>query len=162
MEVTWVCSTVRSTAGTAANSPEIRTAPPITRFARTPRIRAVRKSIAAARMCSPTDVRESRSCSKARQTAAVATAMIAIFRTKTPPMSHGAWSCASAPAVLPSDPKASRAMLWRRNATAKVATSITAGECVRNGRKTSLSISTDSASTTPKQKRIESQFGRPH
>ena len=32
-------------------------------------------------------------------------------------------------------------MLWSRNATANVATSITAGECPRSGRKTSRSIS---------------------
>ena len=39
-------------------------------------------------------------------------------------------------------------MLWSRNATANVATSITAGDCVRSGRKTSRSIATESASTT--------------
>ena len=54
------------------------------------------------------------------------------------------------------------ATFWRMNATANVATSITAGECDRSGRKTSLSITTESASTTPMQKRIDSQFGSPH
>ena len=106
----------------------MRTAPPITRFARTPSIRAVRKSIAAARMCNPTGVRVRRSWRIVRHPAAVAIAMIAILRMKTPPMSHGACSCASVPTLLPSDPKASSAMLWRRKATANVATSITAGE----------------------------------
>ena len=45
-------------------------------------------------------------------------------------------------------------MLWSRKATANVATSITAGDCVRSGRKTSRSISAESASTTAKQRRI--------
>ena len=45
-------------------------------------------------------------------------------------------------------------MLWRRNATAKVATSITAGDCVRSGRKTARSIASESAITTAKQKTI--------
>ena len=113
-------------------------------------------------MCSPTDVRVSRSWSRARHTAAVAIAMIAILRISTPKMSHGAWSCPSAPAVLPSDPKAMSATFWRMNATANVATSITAGECPRSGLKTSRSISNESASTTPRQKRIDSQFARLH
>ena len=34
-------------------------------------------------------------------------------------------------------------MLWSRNATAKVATSMTAGDCARSGRKTTRSITTD-------------------
>ena len=44
-------------------------------------------------------------------------------------------------------------MLWSRNATANVATSIVAGDCVRSGRKTTRSIASDSASTTAKQQR---------
>ena len=45
--------TVRITLTVAARSAETRTAEPITRSARTPSRRAVRKSIAAARMCRP-------------------------------------------------------------------------------------------------------------
>ena len=46
--------TVRITDTAAARSAETSTAEPITRFALTPSSRAVRKSIDAARMCSPT------------------------------------------------------------------------------------------------------------
>ncbi len=53
-------------------------------------------------------------------------------------------------------------MLWSRNATANVATSITAGDCVRSGRNTSRSIASDSASTTAKQRRIPAQPGQFH
>ena len=44
----------------------------------------------------------------------------------------------------------SSATLWSRNATAKVVTSITAGDCVRSGRKTARSIASESAITTAK------------
>ena len=81
---------------------------------------------------------------------------------KTPPTSQGALRIASDPALFPNGPNASSAMFCRRKATANVATSITAGEWVRRGRKTSQSIRMDSPSTTPKQKRIEAQFGKPH
>ena len=63
---------------------------------------------------------------------------------------------------MPSGPKASSAMLWRRNATAKVATSITAGDCVRSGRKTARSIASESAITTAKQKTTADQSGQSH
>ena len=55
----------------------------LTRFARTPRRRAVCESIAAARMCRPIDVRFSRSTRSARQTTAVTIATIVIFRMST-------------------------------------------------------------------------------
>ena len=45
----------------------------------------------------------------------------------------------------------SSATLWSRNATANVVTSITAGDCVRSGRKTARSIASESAITTAKQ-----------
>ena len=61
---------------------------------------------------------------------------------------------ASEVAILPSGPNQSSAMLCSRKATANVATSITAGECPRSGRKTSQSIATESASTTAKQRTI--------
>ena len=53
-------------------------------------------------------------------------------------------------------------MLWSRNATANVATSITAGDCVRSGRKTTRSIASESAITTAKQKTIAAQSGQSH
>src|SRR5581483_11472776 len=154
--------TVMITATTAASAPESSTAPPITRFARTPRSRAVRKSIDAARMCRPTAVRSSRSFNSARQPAATRIETIEILRMRTPPRSHGWLSGASDVAIVPSDPKARSAMLCNRYATANVATSITAGDWRRSGRKTSQSMSTESASTTPKQKRIETPTGSPH
>ena len=53
-------------------------------------------------------------------------------------------------------------MLWSRNATANVATSITAGEWPRRGRKTSRSISIDSTSTAAKQRTMPAHTGQPH
>ena len=52
-------------------------------------------------------------------------------------------------------------MLCIRNATANVATSITAGECVRSGRNTIRSMSIVSASTTAKQSRMPAHDGQP-
>ncbi len=161
MGVTCGLRPVSMKAETAASSPEMRTAPVTTRFARTPSSRDVVKSIAAARMCSPSDVRVSNSWSSTRQNAAIAIETIAILRISTPPMSHGWFSGPIEEAIVPSWPKASTAMLCIRNATAKVATSITAGECVRSGRKTSQSISVESASTTAKQSRIPAHAGQP-
>ena len=57
-----VC-TVSITATTAASAPEMSTANEMTRFARTPSMRAVAKSIDAARMCRPISVRSSSSVS---------------------------------------------------------------------------------------------------
>ena len=72
------------------------------------------------------------------------------------------FSGASDVAILPSDPNQSSAMLWSRNETANVATSITAGDCVRSGRKTSRSITVESTSTMAKQRRIDAQTGQFH
>ena len=44
-----------------------------------------------------------------------------------------------------------RATLWRRNASAKVVTSMTAGDWPRSGRKTARSIAVESATTTTTQ-----------
>ena len=95
-----------------------------------------------------------------RQPAAVATEITAISLISTPKMSQGALSCASEPTFFDSGPNFSNAMFWSRNATANVATSITVGELVRSGRKTSRSMRTDNTNTTPKQSRIDSQVGR--
>ncbi len=149
-------------ATTAASAPDTSTAPPITRFARTPSIRAVRKSIDAARICKPTVVRTSSNCTATRQRTATTTATMAILRMSTPEITTGRLSGASADAILPSGPNHSNATLCSRYATANVATSITAGDCVRSGRKTSLSITTESASTTAKQSRIPAQLGQFH
>ena len=81
--------TVRITLTVAARSAEMRTAEPITRSARTPSRRAVRKSIAAARMWSPVVVRSSRSTRSSRQTAATTIATIVILRMSTSPTVTG-------------------------------------------------------------------------
>jgi hypothetical protein len=52
-------------------------------------------------------------------------------------------------------------MLCKRNETAKVATSITAGDCPRNGRKTILSMSSESTRTTAKQRTMPTETGQP-
>ena len=80
----------------------------------------------------------------------------------TPEIDHGWLRYASDAAILPSDPNQSSAIDWSRNATAKVATSITAGDCPRSGRNTRWSIATESASTTAKQRMIAAQTGQPH
>jgi hypothetical protein len=93
-------------------------------------MRAVRKSSAAARMCSPIVVRvqEQRERSSAPATTI---ATIVILRTSTPPTVTGSFSEAS-------DGGARRACrrgvhdqrdAWSRNAIANVVTSITAGDC---------------------------------
>ena len=53
-------------------------------------------------------------------------------------------------------------MFWSRKATANVATSITAGDWVRSGRKTSRSIAAERPITTAKQSTIPAQTGQPH
>ena len=80
----------------------------------------------------------------------------------TPPITQTRFSDASDVAILPSEPNQSSAMLSSRNATANVAISITSGDCVRSGRKTSHSIASDSASTTAKQSRIDPHSGQFH
>ena len=152
--------TVRSTATTAASTPAMSTATALTRFARTPTSRAVWKSIAAARMCRPIEVRFRSSTRSARQTAAVTIATIAILRMSTPPTETGRLSSASDAAVFPSGPNQRSAMLWSRNATANVAISITAGDCERSGRKTTRSIASDSAITTAKQSAMPTPTGQ--
>ena len=67
----------------------MRTETVLTRFARTPRSRAVCESIAAARMCSPIDVRFSSATRSRRQITVVTIATIAIFLMSTPPTSIG-------------------------------------------------------------------------
>ncbi len=104
------------------------TASEMTRFARTPSMRAVEKSIDAARMCRPISVRSSSRLRRRRQTAATTTATIAIFRMSTPEMVQKRPRNVREVAIFPSEPNQSSAMLWSRNATANVATSITAGE----------------------------------
>ena len=82
--VTSGCCTVSITATIAASSADSSTAKPITWFASTPSMRAVRKSIAAARMRSPMLVRPSSSASSPSVTSATATATNVILRMSTP------------------------------------------------------------------------------
>ncbi len=133
--------TVNITATTAASAPEIRTATAITRFARTPSRRAVSKSSDDARIWRPIVVRSSSRKSATRQIATTMTATIVILRISTPAIVTGRLREARDEAIFPSDPNQSSAMFWSKKATANVATSITAGDCVRSGRKTSRSIS---------------------
>ena len=135
----------------------------MTRFARTPSMRDVAKSIEAARMCRPISVRvEQQAAGAAGRRAATTTATIAILRMSTPEIVHGWLRYASDNAILPSEPNQSSAIACSRNATANVATSITAGEWPRSGRKTRCSIATESASTTAKQRTMPAQTGQPH
>ena len=52
------------------------------------------------------------------------------------------------------------AIACRRNATANVATSIVAADCVRSGRKTTRSIAIESAMTTAKQSTMPAHTGQ--
>src|SRR5262249_56332423 len=74
---------------------------------------------------------------------------------------HGWFSDESDAAILPNGPNQSSAMLCSRKATAKVATSITAGVCVLSGRKTTQSIATESTITTAKQRRMPDHTRHP-
>ena len=76
------------------------------------------------------------------------------MRTSTPPIVTTWFSDATETAgspIVPSRMSRISATAWSRNATAKVVTSITAGDCVRSGRKTTPSIANESAITTAKQ-----------
>ena len=139
----------------------MRTAMPLTRSARTPSRRAVEASSAAARMCRPSDVRERSRRRSARQTAAVTIATIVILRMSTLPIVMGRLSATSDVAVLPSGPNQRSAMDCSRKDTAKVATSITAADCARSGRKTARSMANESTRTTAKQRRIPTHTGQP-
>ena len=86
----------------------------MTRSARTPSMRAVRKSIDAARICRPTVVRASSSWSATRHTTATITATIAILRMSTPEIVTGRFNGASEEAIFPSGPNQSSAMLCNR------------------------------------------------
>ena len=74
----------------AAITPESSTANPITAFARTPSRRAVRKSVAAARICRPIVVRPSSSASATRATTQT-TIAISVIRRMSRPQSENAW-----------------------------------------------------------------------
>ena len=120
------------------------------------------KSIEAARMWSPIDVRSSRRTSATRQIAATTIATIVTFLISRLPIVTGRLSVTSDAAGFPSGPNHRSAMLWSRKATAKVATSITAGDWSRSGRKTSHSSATESARTTAKQRAMPAQTGQSH
>jgi hypothetical protein len=116
--------------------------------------------MAAARMCSPIDVRFRSATSSARHTAAVTIATIVILRTSTLPIDTGRFSSTSDVAVLPSGPNQRSAIDCRRNAMANVAINITAADCARSGRNTTRSIASESASTTAKQSAIPVPTGQ--
>ena len=121
------------------------------------------KSIAAARMWSPIDVRSSSSDERDEADAATTIATIVILRMSRPPIVTGRLSVASDAAGFAERRRTTGARsLWSRKATAKVATSITAGDCVRSGRKTSRSSASESASTTAKQRTMPAQTGQSH
>ena len=96
-------------------------------------------------------MRPRKSTSATRQTAAVTIATTVILRTSVPRIVQGRLSFASDAAGSPrvsSRWSMRSATLWSRKATAKVATSIVAADCVRSGRKTTRSIASESAITT--------------
>ena len=81
-------------------------------------------------------------------------ATIVTLRTSTPATVTARFSDATDEAgspIVPSRRSTMRAIDWSRNAIANVVTSITAGVCVRNGRKTARSIASDRSTTTTKQ-----------
>ena len=128
----------------------------------TPSSRAVRKSSAAARMCRPMRVRSSSSTSRARQAAATTIATIVILRTSTPPTSIGRFSETSDVAGLPSGPNQRSATLWSRNATANVATSITAGDWVAQRPEDEPLHEHCQRDTTAKQRTMPAHAGQSH
>ena len=136
----------------------------MTRSALTPSSRAVWKSVAAARICRPIVVRPSRSASSPSATTATTTARIVTLRMSTPCTVTTSFSDATETAgspIVPSRTSRINATAWSRKATAKVVTSITAGDCVRSGRKTTPSIRNESAITTAKQASTLPATGQP-
>ena len=156
--------TVRRTETAAAMTAESRTAVAITVFARTPRSRAVPKSVAAARICRPIRVRVSSSARSDNATAATTTATMVTFRTSTPQTVIARLSDATDAAgspIVSSRTSIRSATFCRMKATANVVTSITAGDCVRSGRNTSRSMAPESRITTTKHMRIPAHVGQP-
>ncbi len=97
-------------------------------------------------------------------TAATMIARIVTLRTSTPPIVTAWFSGASETAgspIVPSRMSRIRATACNRNAIAKVVTSMTAGDCVRRGRKTARSSASDSATTTAKHARMLPATGQP-
>ena len=161
--VTNGCCTVIITATTAASRPERRTENAITRFARTPSRRAVRKSLAAARVWRPIVVRVSSRTSSSSAAAATPIETSVIFRMSVPPIVTASFSELSDGAtwpIVPSRTSTISATAWSMNAIANVVTSITAGDAPRSGRKTTVSIASDSATTTATQVRMLVQVGQ--
>jgi hypothetical protein len=62
--------------------------------------------------------------------------------------------------IVPSRTSTINASAWSRNAIAKVVTSITAGDAPRSGRKTTVSIASESTTTTATQARMLVQIGQ--
>src|SRR4029079_6485013 len=86
-----------------------------------------------------------------------------IFRMSVPPIVTASFSELSDGATWPiahARTSTSSATAWSMNAIAKVVTSITAGDAPRSGRKTTVSIASDRATTTATQGRMLVQGGQ--
>ena len=142
--------TVRMTATVAASRPERKTKP-IT-VARTPSSRAVSKSAAAARMCSPIVVRTSSSASRASATAEMITAAIVILRTSTPAIVVAWLNDAIDVAISPivSSRMSIRSDRLEHEGDGEGRHQHDRRDWPRSGRKTTRSISIDSTTTTAK------------
>ena len=103
------------------------------------------------------------SASSESATAATITATIVTLRTSTP-HTVTAWlseaTDAAGSPIVSSRTSISSATFCSRKATAKVVTSITAGDCVRSGRNTRRSIAVESAITTAKHMTIPVHVGQ--
>ena len=95
---------LRTTAATAASTPETATAAMITVSALTPSSRAVRKSIEAARICRPIDVRFRSSASKPSDTIPAPMARNDTQRMCSDPIVTAWLSCARVPTGSPTIP----------------------------------------------------------
>ena len=141
-----VCA-VRRTAATPASRPESANANAITVSARTPRIRAIRKSSAAARICLPMDVprrSEPRQSSEASVTPTMTTSS---FWIESEPTSTVSPRAAAKSVDRGVDPHVSAATFWSRKLSAKDVISRVAGLALRTGRKATRSMASASATT---------------
>ena len=152
--------TTTSTVAAAARTPPMRKAIWMTLFARTPSMRAVRKSCAAARIWSPVVVRLRNSVVADRRTMPTPIDANVTQRIRRSPISTARLSSGRKRALSPSAPKTSSAMLCSRKLKANVVTSIVAGEALRIGRSAN-SIARANTITVTKRTTIRTPVAAP-
>ena len=133
-----VCA-VRRIAATPASRPESANANAITVSARTPRIRAIRKSSAAARICLPMVVPRRSEPRQSSEPSVTPTMTTSSFWIESEPTSTVSPRAAAKSVDRGVDPHVSAATFWSRKLSANDVISSVAGLALRTGRKATRS-----------------------